>query len=54
LKDILTKAVDYGRSLGAEYIEVRAQNLFKTLLTTKDGIVEGAKREQKWAQASEP
>ena len=43
MKDILTKAVDYGRSLGAEYIEVRAQNLFKTLLTTKDGIVEGAK-----------
>jgi TldD protein len=43
LKDILTKAVDYGRSLDAEYIEVRAQNLFKTLLTTKDGTVEGAK-----------
>jgi TldD protein len=43
LKDMLTKAVDYGRSLGAEYIEVRAQNLFKTLLTTKDGTVEGAK-----------
>ena len=43
MKDILTKAVDYGRSLDAEYIEVRAQNLFKTLLTTKDGIVEGAK-----------
>jgi TldD protein len=40
---MLTKAVDYGRSLGAEYIEVRAQNLFKTLLTTKDGTVEGAK-----------
>lgn len=43
MKDILTKAVDYGRSLGAEYVEVRAQNLFKTLLTTKDGTVEGAK-----------
>ncbi len=43
MKDIITKAVDYGRSLGAEYIEVRAQNLFKTLLTTKDGTVEGAK-----------
>jgi len=43
LKDTLTKTVDYGRSLGAEYVEVRAQQLFKTLLTTKDGTVEGAK-----------
>jgi TldD protein len=43
LKDILTKAVDHGRSLGAEYVEVRAQTLFKTLLMTKDGTVEGAK-----------
>ncbi|MGD9130979.1 MAG: TldD/PmbA family protein [Candidatus Bathyarchaeota archaeon] len=40
---MLTKSVEYGRSLGAEYVEVRAQNLFKTLLTTKDGTVEGAK-----------
>jgi len=44
LRDMLTKSVDYGRSLGAEYVEVRAQNLFKTLLTTKDGTVEGAKQ----------
>jgi TldD protein len=43
LKDTLTKIVDQGRSLGAEYVEIRAQNLFKTLLTTKDGTVEGAK-----------
>jgi TldD protein len=43
LKDILTKTVDHGRSLGSEYVEVRAQTLFKTLLTTKDGTVEGAK-----------
>jgi len=43
LKDMLVKSVDYGRSLGAEYVEVRAQSLFKTLLTTKDGRVEGAK-----------
>jgi TldD protein len=43
LRDTLTKSVDYGRTLGAEYVEVRAQNLFKTLLTTKDGTVEGAK-----------
>lgn len=40
---MLTKSVDYGRGLGAEYVEVRAQNLFKTSLTTKDGRVEGAK-----------
>ena len=43
MKDKLTKSVEYGRSLGAEYVEVRAQSLFKTLLTTKDGRVEGAK-----------
>ncbi len=43
LKDFLTKSVEYGKNLGAEYVEVRAQKLFKTLLTTKDGNVEGAK-----------
>lgn len=43
LKDILTRTVDYGKSSGAKYVEVRAQNLFKTLLTTKDGTVEVAK-----------
>ncbi|PVX24617.1 MAG: TldD/PmbA family protein [Candidatus Bathyarchaeum sp.] len=43
LKDILAKTIDHGRSLDAEYVEVRAQSLFKTLLTTKDGTVEGAK-----------
>jgi len=43
LKDMLLKSVDYGQSLGAEYVEIRAQNLFMTLLTTKDGTVEGAK-----------
>jgi len=43
LKDDLIKAVDYGRKLGADYVEVRAQRLFKTLLTTEDGRVEAAK-----------
>jgi len=43
LKDDLVKAVDYGQKLGADYVEVRAQRLFKTLLTTKDGEVEAAK-----------
>jgi TldD protein len=43
LKDVLTKTVDYGQRLGADYVEVRAQNLFNTSLTTKDGIVETAK-----------
>jgi TldD protein len=43
LKDELVKTIDYGQSLGAEYVEVRAQQLFKTQLTTKDGRVEGAK-----------
>jgi TldD protein len=43
LKETLIKTVDYGRNLGAEYVEVRAQKLFKTLLTIKDGTVESAK-----------
>ena len=43
MKDDLIKAVDYGRKLGADYVEVRAQRLFKTLLTTEDGRVEAAK-----------
>jgi len=43
LKETLIQTVDYGRSLGAEYVEIRAQKLFKTLLTIKDGTVEGAK-----------
>jgi TldD protein len=43
LKDILTKSVDYCMNLGTDYVEIRAQNLFKTLLTTKDGRVEVAK-----------
>ena len=43
MKDDLLKAVEYGRRLGAEYVEIRGQKLFKTLLTTKDGRVEAAK-----------
>ncbi len=43
MKETLIKTVDYGRNLGAEYVEVRAQKLFKTLLTIKDGTVESAK-----------
>ncbi len=43
LKNELVKTVDYGRSIGAEYVEIRAQRLFKSLLTTKDGRVEGVK-----------
>jgi len=43
LKEDLVKAVDYGQKLGADYVEVRTQRLFKTLLTTKDGEVEAAK-----------
>ena len=43
MKDELVKAVDHGRKLGADYVEVRGQRLFKTFLTTKDGRVEAAK-----------
>ena len=37
------EVVDFGQRLGADYIEVRVQRLFKTMLTTKDGRVEAAK-----------
>jgi TldD protein len=40
LKNELTKVVDAGQKLGASYAEVRAQKLFKTVITTKDGRVE--------------
>jgi TldD protein len=45
LKDILIKVVDVAaRNFGAEYVEVRAQRLFKTMLTLKEGCVEAAKQ----------
>jgi TldD protein len=43
LKEYLTRFIEVGLKLGAEYIEVRAQKLFKTMLTMKDGIIEAAK-----------
>jgi len=43
LKDVLIKAVNYGQELGADYVEIRVQKLFKSMLTTKDGRVEAAK-----------
>jgi len=45
LKDILIKVVDEAsQKFGAEYAEVRAQKLFKTMLTLKEGRVEAAKQ----------
>lgn len=45
LKDILMKIVDRtAQKFGAEYTEVRAQRLFKTMLTLKEGRVEAAKQ----------
>ncbi|MEM2994433.1 MAG: TldD/PmbA family protein [Candidatus Bathyarchaeia archaeon] len=43
LKDILTKVIDVAVKFGAEYAEARAQKLFKTMLTLKDGRVEASK-----------
>ena len=43
MKGDLLEAVDYGQKLGADYVEIRTQRLFKTFLTTKDGTVEAAK-----------
>jgi TldD protein len=45
LKDILTNINDTAvRKFGAEYAEVRAQTLYKTMLTMKEGRVEAAKQ----------
>jgi TldD protein len=43
LKDILSKTIDVAvQKFGAEYAEVRAQKLFKTMLTLKEERVEAA------------
>lgn len=44
MKDILSKQVDEATKLGAEYAEARAESLFKTMLTLKEGRVEAAKQ----------
>jgi TldD protein len=44
LKDTLVKPIDEAKKLGAEYAEARAQTLFKTMLTLKEGRVEAAKQ----------
>ncbi|RLI00441.1 hypothetical protein DRO30_05740, partial [Candidatus Bathyarchaeota archaeon] len=40
LEDLLMKAVDFGLKLGAEHVELKAEETSKTLITTKDGKVE--------------
>ncbi|RLI42895.1 hypothetical protein DRO59_02685, partial [Candidatus Bathyarchaeota archaeon] len=45
MKDFLTKVTDLAvQKFGAEYAEIRAQKLFKTMLTVKDGRIEAAKQ----------
>jgi TldD protein len=45
LKDILIKVINAGaEKFGADYVEIRAQELFKTMLTLKEGRVEAAKQ----------
>ena len=45
LKEVLGKVVDVaGAKFGAEYVEIRAQKLFKTMLTLKEGRVEATKQ----------
>jgi TldD protein len=45
LKDVLTKVADVAvQRFGAEYVEARAQSLYKTMLTLKEGRVEAAKQ----------
>ncbi|MDH5483267.1 MAG: TldD/PmbA family protein [Candidatus Bathyarchaeota archaeon] len=40
MKDELTRIIDSGQKLGAEYVEVRAQRLFRTVITSKDSRIE--------------
>ena len=44
MKDILAKTINEAEKLGAEYAEARAETLFKTMLTLKEGRVEAAKQ----------
>lgn len=45
MKDVLGKVIDVAvQKFGAEYAEARAQKLFKTMLTVKEGRVEAAKQ----------
>ncbi len=45
MKDVLRKTIDVAvQKFGAEYAEVRAQKLFKTMLTLKEERVEAAKQ----------
>lgn len=44
MKDVLIKTVNRAvDNFGPEYVEVRAQNLFKTMLTLKEDRVEVVK-----------
>jgi len=45
LKDVLTKVIEVAvQKFGAEYVEIRAQKLFKTMLTLEENRVEAAKQ----------
>lgn len=45
MKDVLIKVVDAAaQKFGAEYVEIRAQRLFKTMLTLKEDRVEAVKQ----------
>jgi len=45
LKDKLTNIINYAsQKLGAEYVEIRAQKLSKSMLTLKEGNIEAAKQ----------
>lgn len=44
LRDDLAKVVDAGQRLGAEYVEVRAQELLQTTITMKDSRIEAVRK----------
>ena len=45
MKDVLSKVLDVASGkFGAEYVEARAQRLFRTMLTLKEGRVEAARQ----------
>ena len=43
MEDILINAVSLGEKLGADYVDLRFENLLKTTITVKDGKIENVK-----------
>ena len=56
LKDVSANVIDTAaEAFKAEYVEVRAQKLYKTAITVKEGRIEVAKQGiEKWGDTTHP